>query len=326
MKVFVYSLMEMEKPCYAGLEKELGIELEYTSQRPTVENASLAKGAEAVSVITTPVNADVIQALHDNGVKYISTRNIGYDHIDVEAAKKIGVGVGNSSYMPNSVAEYTVMMMLMCARKATVIIDAYRKQDYTLANKMGFLLSNSTIGIVGTGKIGSTVIRLLAGFGCKILAYDPYQNEDVKKYAEYVDLDTLLSSSNIISIHAPATKENEHFINKETIAKMKKGVVLINAARGSLIDVDALIEGLDSGKIGSAALDVIEGESPVYYKNFEGQPAPLESIQKLSQYPNVILTPHTAFYTQNAIIEMVQNSIRSCALELKGEKNPWKIV
>ena len=326
MKVFVYSLLEMEKPCYRGLEEELGIELEFTSQKPTVENAHLAKGAKAVSVITTPITADVIQALHENGVEYISTRNIGYDHIDVEAAKKLGVGVGNSSYMPNSVAEYTVMMMLMCARKANVIMDAYRKQDYTLANKMGFLLNGSTVGIVGTGKIGFTVIRLLSAFGCKILAYDPYQNEEVKKYAEYVDLDTLMAKSDIISFHAPATKENIHVVNKEAIAKMKPGVVLINAARGSLIDADALIEGLDTGKIGFAALDVLEGETSVYYKNFEGKPAPLQSIKKLSQFPNVILTPHTAFYTQNAVVEMVRNSIKSCACELKGEENPWKIV
>ena len=326
MKVFVYSLMEMEKPCYRGLEEELGIELEFTSQKPTVENAHFVKGAKAVSVITTPITADVIQALHENGVEYISTRNIGYDHIDVEAAKKLGVRVGNSSYMPNSVAEYTVMMMLMCARKAMVIVDTYRKQDYTLANKMGFLLNGSTVGIVGTGKIGFTVIRLLSAFGCKILAYDPYPNEEVKKYAEYVDLDTLMAHSDIISFHAPATKENEHLVNKETIAKMKPGVGLINAARGSLVDVDALIEGLDAGQIGFAALDVLEGESSIYYKNFEGQPCPLESIQKLSQYPNVILTPHTAFYTQNAIVEMVRNSIKSCACELKGEKNPWKIA
>ena len=125
---------------------------------------------------------------------------------------------------------------------------------------------------------------------------------------------------------SPATKENEHFINHETIGKMKKGVVIINAARGSLIDVDALIDGLDEGKIGAVALDVIEGESPVYYKSFKGQPAPLESIEKLSHYPNVILTPHTAFYTQNAIVEMVRNSIKSCACEIKGQNNPWKIV
>lgn len=326
MKVLVYSTLDMERPCYVGLEEEYGIELELVKENPTVENAKLAVGADAVSVITTPVNADVIQALYDNGVKYISTRNIGYDHIDIEKAKEIGMGVGNSSYMPESVAEYTIMMMLMAMRKATIITDAYKKQDYTLAGKMGALLHGATVGVVGTGKIGYTVIKILSAFGCKILAYDPYENEEVKKFAQYVDLDTLVKESNVITLHAPSTNETNHMINKESISKMKQGVVIVNAARGVLVDTDALIEGLENGKIGFAALDVLEGESPVYYKNFEGQPAPLKSIEQLSKYPNVILTPHTAFYTQNAIVEMVRNSIKSCALEIKGEANPWRIV
>ena len=326
MKVLVYSTLEMERPCYAGLEKEYGIELELVSENPTVETARLAAGADAVSVITTPITAEVIQALYDNGVKYISTRNIGYDHIDLEKAKETGMGVGNSSYMPESVAEYTVMLILMAMRKVSIITDAYKKQDYTLAGKMGSLVHGATVGVVGTGKIGFTVIRILSGFGCRILAYDPYENEEVKKYAQYVDLDTLMKESDVITLHSPATKETNHMINKTAISKMKQGVVIVNAARGTLIDTEALIEGLDEGKIGFAALDVIEGESPVYYKNFEGQSVPLESIEKLSKYPNVVLTPHTAFYTKNAIAEMVQNSIKSCALDIKGEKNPWIIV
>lgn len=326
MKIFVYSTLDMEKPYYVGLDKEYGVELEFVKERPTVENAKLAAGADAVSVITTPITGDVIQALYDNGVKYISTRNIGYDHIDIAKAKEIGVGVGNSSYKPESVAEYSLMMILMALRKVSIITDAYKKQDYTLAGKMGSLLCGAKVGVIGTGKIGFTVIKLLSAFGCEILAYDPFENEEVKNYARYVDVDTLMKESDIITLHAPSNKETEHIINKDSISKMKKGVIIVNAARGTLIDTDALIEGLDNGTIGFAALDVLEGESSIYYKNFEDKPVPLKSIEQLSKYPNVILTPHTAFYTQNAIEEMVCNSIKSCVLEIKGEKNPWRIV
>ena len=326
MKVLVYSLRDMEKPCYIGLAEKLGIDIEFTTENPTVETASLAAGFEAVSVITTPITADVIQAFYDQGVRFISTRNIGYDHIDVEAAKRIGMSIGNSSYAPNSVAEYTVMLMLMCKRKATIITDAFKKQDYTLDGKMGSLMSNATVGVIGTGRIGFEVIKLISGFGCKIVAYDPYPNEAVKDYAEYVDLDTLYERSDIITLHAPSTSQNYHLINEDALSKMKNGVVIINAARGSLIDSDALVAALQNGKVAGAGLDVVEGEGPIYFKNFEGQPVPLESIEKLSQFPNVIMTPHTAFYTQNAVVEMVQNSIASCAAYLKREDNPWKIV
>ena len=326
MKILVYSTLDMEKPYYAGLDKKYGIELEFVKERPTVENAKLASGAEAVSVITTPITEEIIKELYDNGVKYISTRNIGYDHIDISKAKEIGMGIGNSSYPPENVAEYSLMMMLMALRKVSIITEDYKKNNYTLAGKMGSLLHGAKVGVIGTGKIGFAVIKLLSAFGCEIFAYDPFENEEVKKYAKYVTLNTLMEESEIITLHAPSTKDTEHIINKDSISRMKDGVIIVNAARGTLIDTEALIEGLDNGKIGFAALDVLEGETSIYYKNFEGKPVPLESIEKLSKYPNVLLTPHTAFYTQNAIKEMVCNSIKSCVLEIQGETNPWRIV
>lgn len=326
MKIVVYSFMEIEKQFYTDIEEKLGVELLFCNEMPTLENAKLAKGVDAISVITTPISAELIEYFHKLGVKYISTRNIGYDHIDIKKAKEIGMGVGNSSYSPSNVAEYAVMLLLMSTRKGGIISEAYKKQDYTLDGKMGLLLQTSTVGVIGTGKIGSAVINMLSGFGCKILAYDPFQNESIKKYAEYVSLEILFEKSDVITLHAPSTEENMHLINKDTISKMKNGVIIVNTARGALIDTDALIDGLASGKIGFAALDVLEGEGPVYYKNFEGQPTPLESISRLNQFPNVLLTPHTAFFTKNAFSEMVQNSMKSCVLEIKGKENPWKIV
>ncbi len=326
MKIVVYSFMEMEKPCYVGLEENLGVKLVFCNEMPTLENAKLAEGADAISVVTTPVSGELIECFHKLGVKYISTRNVGYDHIETKKAKEIGMGVGNSSYSPSNVAEYAMMLMLMATRKGAMIVEAYKKQDYSLAGKMGILLQTSTVGVIGTGKIGAAVIKMLSGFGCKILAYDPYENAAIKEYVEYVSLETLFEKSDVITLHAPSVEENMHMINKDAISKMKKDVIIVNTARGTLIDTDALIEGLTSGKIGVAALDVLEGEAPVYYKNLEGQPVPLESIGKLGKFPNVLLTPHTAFFTKQALWEMVQNSIKSCVLEIEGKENPWKIV
>ena len=326
MKIVVYSFMELERPCYAGLEEELGVELVFCPEPPTMQSALRAQGAQAVSVVTTPVDAALIDEFYRLGVRYISTRNVGYDHIDVEHAWQVGMGVGNAGYQPNNVAEYAVMLILMSTRKGAVIDRAYQKQDYSLAGKMGTMLKGSTVGVVGTGKIGRTVIQLLSGFGCHILAYDPFPSDETAACAEYVDLSTLLRQSDVITLHAPRTEESYHLIDRAAIAEMKPGVILVNTARGALVDTEALIEGLESGKIGYAALDVLEGETPVYYKNFEGQPIPLEAIEKLSRLPNVLLTPHTAFYTRQAIFEMVRNSITSCVREMRGEANPWKIV
>lgn len=326
MKIVVYSFMELERPCYAGLEESLGAELVFCPEPPTLQTAALAEGAQAISVITTPIDAALIDEFYRLGVRYISTRNVGYDHIDIEHARQVGMGVGNAGYQPNNVAEYAMMLILMSTRKGDQIAQAYRRQDYSLAGKMGILLKASTVGVVGTGKIGSTVIRMLAGFGCKILACDPYPRDEVRQWAEYVDFNTLLEQSDVITLHAPNTADSYHIINADAIARMKPGVILVNTARGALIDTDALLSGLESGKIGYAALDVLEGETPVYYRNLEGQPVPLESIQRLSRLPNVLLTPHTAFYTRHAIFEMVRNSIASCVQELTGAENPWKIV
>jgi len=326
MKIAVYSYKDIEKPCYEGLEEKHGIELVFSKDMPTVENAKLAKGAKAVSVVTTHITEDVIQALYDVGVRYISTRTAGYDHIDIEKAKELDMGVGHATYGAGNVAEYALMLMLMACRKAAYIIDTYKKQDYSLINKQGQLLSSKTVGVIGTGRIGSELIKLLSGFGCEILASDPYENEELKQLVSYVSKEELFERSDVITLHAPATAENMHLINQKALGRMKDGVVIVNTSRGALIDTDALIEALSNGKVGFAALDVLEGETPVYYKNFEGQPAPLKHITELSQFENVLLTPHTAFFTAQAMDEMAKNSIQSCVLEIRKEKNPWKIV
>ena len=258
MKIFVYTLREFDElPFFEKFSKQYGVEFGYTTQSPGPENYHLAKGYDAISIITTPTPAEMIDAMKENGVKVISTRTIGYDHIDVKHAFEVGMGVTNVTYDPASVADYTIMLMLIACRKLRYIMDKANVQDYTLKGKLGREISKSTVGVIGTGRIGQTVIEHLSGFGCRILAYDIFPKDAVRQHAEYVDLDILYAESDIITLHAPALEDNYHMIDETAFSKMKDGVILVNCARGQLVDTEAMIRNLSNGKIGFAALDVI---------------------------------------------------------------------
>lgn len=326
MKLFAYSVRtEFEKECIKKEAARLGAEVTITGEYPCLENAKLAKGYDGISIITNPLNAELLDRFYELGVRAVSTRSIGYEHIDVEYAKKLGMRVANVSYSPNSVANYTIMLMLMACRKLPYIMKKDEVQDFSLTGKMGKELSLCTVGVIGTGKIGETVIAHLSGFGCRILAYDLYEKESVKQYAEYVDLDVLYRESDIITIHVPGMEENRHMISDDAFAKMKDGVILINAARGMVMDSEALMRALDSGKVGYAALDTIEDERGLYYLNHEGVVLGNRERSLLKGYSNVLLLPHMAFYTDQAISDMVGNSMRALAAFAKGEDSPFEV-
>lgn len=324
MKIFVYTMREFDElPFFEKFSKQYGVEFDYTTEFPGPENYHLAKGYDGISIITTPTPAGMIDAMKENGVKVISTRTIGYDHIDVEHAFKVGMGVTNVTYDPASVADYTIMLMLIACRKLRYIMDKANVQDYTLKGKLGREISKSTVGVIGTGRIGSTVIEHLSGFGCRILAYDVFPKENVKQYAEYVDLDTLYAESDIITLHAPALESNYHMIDETSFSKMKDGVILVNCARGQLVDTDAMIRNLVNGKIGFAALDVIEKELGIYYKDLSGTIIDNPEMAVLRSFHNVFFSPHTAFYTEEAVANMVENSIVGIQAYLNGEDHPF---
>ena len=326
MKMFVFSMRTFDElPCFEKYCPQYGIEYDYTTETPCMDNLDLAKGYDVVNVITTVFDQPMLKKLHDMGVKCIATRTIGYDHIDVDYAKSLGMGVIHISYSPNSVADYAIMMMLMGLRRMPHIMERANIQDYTLKGKIGRELPDCTVGVIGTGRIGRTVIRHLSGFGCKMLAYDLYENEEVKQYAEYTDLDTLLKNSDVITLHAPATDDNYHMIDAAAIEKMKKDVVIINCARGALMDTDALIDGIESGKVGFAGLDVVEHESGLYYFNRMGEPLHNPKLAILRSYSNVLVSPHTAFYTEEAVANMAENSIIGAMKYMNGEDTPYLV-
>ncbi|MEJ8735667.1 D-isomer specific 2-hydroxyacid dehydrogenase family protein [Mediterraneibacter sp. ICN-202921] len=324
MKIFIYAMREFDELDVAErLKQEYGIDFGWSAEYPTMENVDLAQGYDAVSTTPCEIGAKLLEKFHDLGVKYITTRSIGYDHIDLKKAEELNMRVSNTKYDPDGVSNYTVMLILMCLRNMSYILKCAEVQDYTLRKKIGKDLSCCTVGVIGTGQIGANVIRNLSGFGCRILAYDLYEKEGLP--CEYVTLEELYEKSDVITIHTPATPESYHMINPETISRMKKGVVLINCARGSMIDTEALIDGLESGQIGGAALDVLEKEDGLYYYNRMGDVIENRTMAILRSFPNVILSPHTAFYTERDVENMMRYNFDSLYRFENGLDNPLEV-
>ena len=327
MKIFVYSYREFDEAEYfQKFSREYGVELGISTDAPTLENAHLAEGYEYVSIITSRIDADLMKRFHELGVKMISTRTIGFDHIDLDAARKYGIHVSNVSYSPEFLADYTVMLMLMSIRKMKRIMQRAEINDFSLPGIQGREMPNFTVGVLGTGKIGRCVIRDLSGFGCRIYAYDKYESESVKEHAQYADLDTIFRECDMITLHMPLEEDNFHLLNEEAFAKMKDGVIIVNTARGGLINTKALINALESGKVGAAGLDVIEDEFGMYYYDLKSDILSKRDLFILRGFPNAIVTPHMAFYTDQAVSDMVKHSIESCLLRAEGKEDPWEVL
>lgn len=278
----------------------------------SLDTVGLAEGYDGVSTLGAPVDRKLLQALKDAGITYIASRSIGYDNIDVDAAAELGMKVSNVAYSPGSVAEYAVMAILMSLRKAKLIIKRADVQDFSLMGNEGRELKNLTVGIIGTGRIGSTVARYLSGFGCEVIGYDPYPSADAP--LTHVSLEELYARADVISLHTISTPENYHLLDDEAFAAMRPDVVIVNCSRGELIDTDALIAALESGKVSAAALDVVEGDTPIFHSDWRLRPVVNKRLQVLRSFPTVTVTPHVAFYTLDVVNEMV-----TCALDCMRE-------
>ncbi|MBR1692714.1 MAG: lactate dehydrogenase [Lachnospiraceae bacterium] len=310
MKIAAYSYRDFdEAQFFTKFGKQYNVEIVAVRESPTPDNAHLAAGCEGVSVLTTPITEDIIKLWSKEGVRHISTRTIGYDHIDLKAAKKYGLAVSNVTYSTGSVADYTVMLILMALRRMKSIIKRAEGMDYSLQGSIGREIGDLTVGVVGTGKIGTHVMRNLSGFGCSLIAYDPYPNEEAKKYGTYCTPEELFRKSDVITFHTPANESSFHMVNADSIQTMKEGVVLVNTARGSIIDTPAFIDAVESGRIGAAALDVIENELGIFYGEYKYQVIGHREMSILKDMPNVLMLPHMAFYTENAVSDMVEHSI-----------------
>ena len=243
-------------------------------------------------------------------MEYISTRSIGSITSICDAAEDLGITVENVVYAPDGVADYTLMLILMAIRNARGIVSAAERRDFRLGSVRGKDLRDMTVGVVGVGRIGNAVIRRLHGFGCRVLASSNSRTEAAA--ADFVSLDELLLESDIVTLHVPLNADTHHFIGREQIEMMKQGAFLINTGRGALVDTDALIVALESGKLGGAALDVLEGEEGLFYSDCTTRPIDNQFLLRLQALPNAIVTPHTAYYTERALYDTVERTLVNC--------------
>jgi D-specific alpha-keto acid dehydrogenase len=307
--ITVYDCDPAEAVLVRRLAPRLGVEPVTTTAAVSEANAGLAAGTRCVSVgHKTPIANAALRALSRVGVRYLSTRSIGCNHLDPEYAKSVGITVENVAYSPDSVADYTVLLMLMALRGMKSVVRRTDTHDYRLNDAPGRELRDLTVGVVGTGRIGSAVIERLHGFRCRILAHDVHATSS----ADYVPLDELVRESDIVTLHTPLTEQTRWLLHHGRIRQLKRGAIVVNTGRGPLLDTDALLSALESGHLGGAALDVLEGEEGTFYADCRDSVAEHTVLARLQRLPNVLISPHTAYYTGHAVRDAVENSLRNC--------------
>lgn len=309
MNITVFGCEPDEAAAFRKLSHEFGVTVLLISEAVSENNVKLADGCQCISVShKAELSEPLLLALKDAGVKYICTRSIGCNHIDIQAAGQMGMTIGTVAYSPGSVADYTIMLMLMLMRGTKSVMHRAETQNYCLNSLRGKELRDMTVGVLGTGRIGQAVMERLKGFGCTVLAYD----HNHKAGADYVSICELLQSSDIITLHVPLSEDTFHMIGRDQLKMMKKDALLINTARGALVDTEALIDELEDGRIGGAALDVLEGEEGIFYYDCTQKVLKHPFLSALQRMPNVIVTPHTAYHTDRVLVDTVSNTIQNC--------------
>src|SRR3954471_3919243 len=296
--ITIYGCGHDEAALFREIAPRLGVVPTITGAAVSEGNVGLALGNRCISIgHKAHVTNAALLALSEAGVTYISTRSVGYNHVDVEYAEAVGISVETVAYSPDSVADYTLMLMLMAVRHAKSVIRRAEVHDYRLNDVRGKELRDLTIGVIGTGRIGAAVMDRLRGFGCRMLAHD----KRPRTAAESLPLDELLQQSDVVTLHTPLNAETHHLLDRRRIEQMKHGAFIINTGRGSLLDTEALVPALASGRVGGAALDVLEGEEGIFYADCRSKPLEDTPLLRLQQLPNVIISPHTAYYTDHAL-------------------------
>lgn len=314
LKIAFFDSHSYDETSFAATNADYDFDIQYYKEHLSLKTVPLAKGADVVCIfVNAECNAQVIDKLVEYGVKLIALRCAGFNNVDLKAAKgRIDV-VHVPAYSPYAVAEYAVALMLSLNRKIYRAVNRTRDGNFRLKGLLGFDMNGRTVGLVGMGKIAKVLIKILHGFGMRIMAYDLYpDHEFAKQYdVEVVDLDTLYANSDIISLHCPLTPDTKHIINSESIAKMKKGVMIINTGRGKLINTEDLIEGLRTHQIGSAGLDVYEEEKEYFYEDRSDNMIKDDVLARLLSAPNVVLTSHQAFFTEEALNNIATTTLNS---------------
>ncbi|QIQ20942.1 2-hydroxyacid dehydrogenase [Zophobihabitans entericus] len=325
MKIAMYSSKHYDREQFECANKAFNYEFEFFDFKLNKTTAKAAEGADAVCIfVNDEADAKVLAELEKVGVKILALRNAGFDNVDLQAAKKHGITVVRvPAYSPEAVAEHAVALMMTLNRHIHKAYQRTRDANFSLEGLTGFNMHNRTAGIIGTGKIGLALVRILKGFGMKILAHDPYPSQAALDLGvEYVDLDTLYAKSDVISLHSPLTKENYHMLNKEAFSKMKDGVMIINTSRGGLLDSSAAIDALKKRKIGALGMDVYEKERDLFFEDNSNEVIEDDIFRRLSACHNVIFTGHQAFLTEEALLNISETTLNNIKLIAEGKPCP----
>ena len=314
MKVAVFSAHSYDRKFLGDANEgsDAGHELTFFDSRLNADSTGLTEGHDAVcAFVNDQMTRGVLGRLKANGVRMIALRSAGFNHVDLEAARELGIAVGRvPAYSPDSVAEHAAALILSLNRKTHKAYARVREGDFRLAGLLGFDLAGRTVGIIGTGKIGLCLARIMRGFGCEVIAYDPLPGPEVEELGgSYVDLPELFERSDILSIHCPLTPETYHLIDEAAIDQMKPGMMLINTSRGAVVDAAALTEGLKSGRIGHVGLDVYEEEGDLFFENLSDKLIQDDVFARLLTFPNVLITGHQAFFTYEAMSAIAETTI-----------------
>ncbi len=312
MKTIIYSTHKFEKDFLINANAGKH-ELEFLELPLKLETADLATGAQAVSIfVNDDASEKVLEKLHDAGVKFLALRSAGYNHVNLDKAKQLKIKVARvPAYSPYAVAEHAIALMLALNRKLIRANNRVHEGNFTLDGLTGFDMNGKTAGIIGTGQIGAVVAKILNGFGCKVLAVDQMENIDLKEQVGvvYTDYDTLYKETDIISLHVPLSTATRYMIKKESIKKMKQGVMLINTSRGALINTKDVIAGLKTGRIGYLGLDVYEEESGLFFEDHSDDILQDDIISRLLTFKNVLITSHQAFLTDTALSNIAATTV-----------------
>lgn len=322
MKVAIFSTNDFEKQFLIDANQKHQHDLHFIEAALTPQTVTLAQNYSAISCfVTDQLNQEVLARLEKYKVKLIALRSAGFNHVDLGVAKKLGVTVARvPAYSPYAVAEFAVGLILSLNRKIHRAYSRVREQNFSLEGLLGFDLHQCTVGIIGTGKIGSVFAKIMHGFGCKLLAVDPYPNEACRKLGvKYVDPETLYRESDIISLHCPLTKDTHHIINEKALEKMKRGVMLINTSRGGVIDTKAIIDALKTGKLGNLGIDVYEEEEHLFFHDLSSKIIQDDLFARLQTFPNVLITGHQAFFTKEALTNIAETTLNNITAFEKGK-------
>ncbi|MDP5133080.1 MAG: 2-hydroxyacid dehydrogenase [Paraglaciecola sp.] len=309
MKIAFYNTKPYDQRYFNQVNLTHGHDIHYISAHLNLETAKLIQDEEVVcAFINDKLDADVLRTLKNQGVRLIALRSAGFNHVDLSAAKTLGLPVVRvPTYSPYAVAEHAAGLLLCLNRKIHRAFNRVREGDFSLHNLMGFDLHGKTVGVIGTGKIGQCFINIMVGFGCRVLAYDVCVDEECQeKGVEYVSLESLFAQSSIISLHCPLNDATQHLINHESLELMQDGVTIINTSRGKLIDTKAIIKALKQGKVGLLGLDVYEEEEALFFEDFSDSVIQDDQLSRLLTFPNVIVTSHQAFFTEEAMQKIAQ--------------------